>query len=138
MTLEDGTKLEGLVTAASTATTLGASIVVTENIDLSKADVVVEAVPALALVGSAEANGANYTFTFNRPVAKKSGFVEGTDVTTDGAGTISGVEIEGTKVTVILSEALASGKKVELIVGALVDAEYAANATTAAATYTAP
>ena len=138
VTLEDGTKLEGLVTAASTATTLGASIVVTENIDLSKADVVVEAVPALALVGSAEANGANYTFTFNRPVAKKSGFVEGTDVTTDGAGTISGVEIEGTKVTVILSEALASGKKVELIVGALVDAEYAANATTAAATYTAP
>ena len=46
--------------------------------------------------------------------------------------------VEGTKVTVILSEALASGKKVELIVGALVDAEYAANATTAAATYTAP
>ena len=54
--------------------------------------------------------------------------MESTDVTTDGAGTISGVEIEGTKVTVILSEALASGKKVELIVGALVDAEYAANA----------
>lgn len=141
VTVKVGTQeVSGIVTTAAMATSIG-TMDLNENIDLSTADVTVEQIAKLALDGDVDVAGNTYTFTFNREIAKANSFVL-TNITNDNGtpATCTSAEVDSadpTKLIVVMSAPAASTKKVSIAAGAIVDAEYTANANVAV-DYTAP
>lgn len=141
VTTDKGVKEVSDIVTTATATGIG-TMDLDENIDLSKAEVSVEQIAKLAVVGAPTIAGNTYTFTFNREIKLDKTFDAETNVTCSNTTKTKCTSAivdpdDATKLIVILDNPVEAGKEISLVNALIQDAVYENNTNTAGVIYTA-